>query len=150
MYSRDHALVSVVVALLGTVALPLPVTWPVAVAYAVVVGVAIDLDHFVVARLTTGEWTAVGRCLRNPRLVVLAQDDIFDPGDLTPLQRLLSHHVIGGALVGGLWIVNEPLAVFTAVVLYAHVLADLVWDNRLLGLAPPEAADAGGRNGSVR
>jgi hypothetical protein len=150
MYSRDHALVSVVVALLGTVALPLPVTWPVAVAYAVVVGVAIDLDHFVVARLTTGEWTAVRRCLRNPRLVVLAQDDIFDPGDLTPLQRLLSHHVIGGALVGGLWVVSEPLAVFTAVVLYAHVLADLVWDNRLLGLAPPEAADAGGRDESVR
>ncbi|MFC7018141.1 MULTISPECIES: hypothetical protein [Haloarcula] len=150
MYSRDHALVSVVVALLGTLALPLPFAWPVAVGYAVVVGVAIDVDHFVVARLTTGEWTAVRRCLRNPRLVVLAQDEIFDPGDLTPLQRLLSHHVIAGALVGGLWVVSEPLAVFTAVVLYAHVVADLVWDNRLLGLDHPEPADAGGRDESVR
>jgi hypothetical protein len=49
-----------------------------------------------------------------------------------PLQRLLSHHLIGGVVVFGLWLVSEPLALFTALVLYAHVLGDLVWDNYLL------------------
>ncbi|MFC7026628.1 hypothetical protein ACFQJ5_01845 [Halomicroarcula sp. GCM10025324] len=141
MYSRDHAFLSVVVGVLGSLAFSVPVPWWAAVGYAVVVGVAIDVDHFVVARLTTGEWTAAKRCLRNPRLVFVAQDEIFDAGDLYPLQRLLSHHVIGGALVGGLWLVSEPLALFTALVLYAHVLSDLVWDNSLLEQYHREAAE---------
>ncbi|WP_424002415.1 hypothetical protein ACOZ4I_01760 [Haloarcula salina] len=129
MYSRDHAIVSAVVGAGGVVGLSVPVPWWAALGYAVVVGVAIDVDHFLVARLETGDWAALRRCLRNPRLVVSGQDEIFDPFDLWPLQRLLSHHVIGGLAVGGLWLGSEPLALFTALVLYAHVLADLVWDN---------------------
>lgn len=129
MYSRDHALISAAVGAAGVVGLPLSVPWPAAIGYAVLVGVAIDFDHFVVARLNTGEWTALRRCLRDPRIVVLGQDEIFDPLDIWPLQRLLSHHVVGGVAVAGLWVVAEPLALFTAAVLYAHVLADLFWDN---------------------
>lgn len=129
MYSRDHAIVSAVVGAGGVVAFSLPIPWWAAVGYAVIVGVAIDFDHFVVARLESGEWTALRRCLRNPRLVFVGQDEIFDPMDLWALQRLLSHHLIGGVAVAGLWLVSEPLALFTALVLYAHVLCDLVWDN---------------------
>ncbi|MDS0221781.1 hypothetical protein NDI54_10530 [Haloarcula sp. S1AR25-5A] len=132
MYSRDHAIVSVAVGAAGVAGLPLPLPWWAAVGYAVVVGVAIDFDHFVVARLETGDWAALRRCLRNPKIAVLDQDEIFDPQDLWPLQRLLSHHLIGGVVVFGLWLVSAPLALFTALVLYAHVLGDLVWDNYLL------------------
>ncbi|MFU1782787.1 hypothetical protein ACM16X_15495 [Haloarcula japonica] len=132
MYSRDHAIVSVAVGGAGVAVLPVPLPWWAAVGYAVVVGVAIDFDHFAVARLETGDWAALRRCLRNPKIAVLDQEDIFDPQDLWPLQRLLSHHLIGGVVVFGLWLVSEPLALFTALVLYAHVLGDLVWDNYLL------------------
>jgi len=129
MYSREHALASVAVGAAGLTVLPVPLPWWAAVGYAVAVGVGIDVDHFAVARLETGDWAAFRRVLRNPRLVVGGQDEIFAPQDLWPLQRLLSHHLIGGAAVFGLWLVSEPLALFTALVLYAHVLCDLVWDN---------------------
>lgn len=132
MYSRDHAIVSAAVGAAAVAVLPVPLPWWAAVGYAVVVGVAIDFDHFAVARLETGNWAALRRCLRNPKIAVLEQDEIFGPQDLWPLQRLLSHHLIGGVVVFGLWPVSEPLALFTAVVLYAHVLGDLVWDNYLL------------------
>ena len=129
MYSRDHAIVSVAVGAAGVATLPVPLPWWAAVGYAAVVGVVIDFDHFAVARLETGDWAALRRCFRNPEIVLLNQDEIFGPQDLWPLQRLLSHHLIGGTVVFGLWLVSEPLALFTAVVLYAHVLGDLVWDN---------------------
>ncbi|AUG46294.1 hypothetical protein BVU17_01695 [Haloarcula taiwanensis] len=132
MYSRDHAIVSAAVGAAGVVVLPLSLPWWAAVGYAVVVGVAIDVDHFAVARLESGDWAALRRCLRNPKIVLLDQDKIFGPQDLWPLQRLLSHHLIGGLAVGSLWLVSEPLSLFTALVLYAHVLGDLVWDNYLL------------------
>ncbi|MFB6223648.1 MAG: hypothetical protein ABEH86_08270 [Haloarcula sp.] len=132
MYSRDHAIVSAVVGAVGVVAFSLPLSWWAAVGYAVVVGVTIDVDHFAVARLETGDWAALRRCMRNPKLTVLDQDEIFGPQDLWPLQRLLSHHLIGGVVVLSLWPVTEPLALFTAVILYAHILGDLVWDNYLL------------------
>lgn len=96
--------------------------------YAAVVGVGIDFDHFLVARLNTGEWTAVRRCLRDPRIVFTDQNAIFEEGDVGTLRRLLSHVVLAGLAVVGLLAVDVFLAVFTAVVLYAHLLSDLVWD----------------------
>jgi len=128
VYSRDHAIISVLVAVGGVVALDLPIGWPVAVVAALVVGVGIDFDHFLVARLTTGEWTALRRCLADPRLAFLDQDDIFEPDAIWPLQRLLSHVLIAGVAVPALALWNRPMAVFVAVVLYAHLLADLLWD----------------------
>ena len=91
-------------------------------------GVGIDVDHFLVARLTTGEWTPLRRCLSNPRLVFLDQDEIFEPDAIWPLQRLLSHVLIAGVVVPALALWNVPMAVFVGAVLYFHLLADLVWD----------------------
>lgn len=102
--------------------------WWFLVAYAVVLGVGIDFDHFLVARLNTGEWTAVRRCLRDPRIVFADQNQIFNTGDVGTLRRLLSHVVLGGLAVGLLLVFDVFLAVFTAVVLYTHLLSDLVWD----------------------
>ncbi|SFR89468.1 hypothetical protein SAMN05216559_0634 [Halomicrobium zhouii] len=131
MYSREHALVSLAVGLTGVWALPLPdvVPWWAAVAWALAVGVGIDFDHFLVARLVSGDWSALARLLRNPLLPLTDPASIFADDDLWAIQRLFSHVVIAGGLVGALWLWDQPFAVFTAVVLYAHLLSDLAWDN---------------------
>lgn len=131
MYSRDHALVSVLVGGIGVWALSLPeaVPWWAAVGWAVALGVGIDFDHFLIARLVTGEWTGLRRVIANPLLPLTDPASIFANDDLWAIQRLLSHVVLGGLLVGGLWLWSPSFALFTAIVVYAHVLADLVWDN---------------------
>jgi hypothetical protein len=133
VYSRDHLAISVVVAVAAVLAVP-PASLPawLLVAWAAVVGVLVDLDHFLVARVNAGDWTALRGLLRNPTAAVLDQDAIFAEDDLWARQRLLSHHVVGGVLVLLLLPVSTYLAVYTAVVLYAHVLADLIHDNRHL------------------
>jgi len=129
MYSRDHAILSLVVAAVGVSTLDLSISWPVTAVVALVAGVGIDVDHFLIARLTTGEWRALRRCLSNPRLVFFDQDGIFQHGSIRPLQRLLSHVVIIAVVVPALALVDVALAVFVAAVLYVHLFADLVWDN---------------------
>jgi hypothetical protein len=110
-------------------ALPAAATPALVVAYAAVLGVGIDVDHFLVARYNAGDWRAVRFCLQNPSVVFVDQDAIFESGEVWPLQRLLTHAVGGGVLVAGLLPVSTDLAVVSAVVLYAHLLADLLWDN---------------------
>jgi len=129
MRSTHHFVLSV---LAGAGAVPFvdaPVRSVAVVAYAAVLGVGVDLDHFALAWYNTGSLRALRGCLADPRRVLVAQDEIFEPGEVWPLQRLLSHAVLAGTLVlaalaaGAVW-----LAVVSAVVLYVHVLADLAWD----------------------
>lgn len=138
MYSIHHAAVSAVVGaivafvagsidLLG-VALP-----PIAlVGYAVAIGVFVDLDHFLIARLRTGSWEALRFCLRNPLAAFGDQGEIFAPGDVGGLNRLLSHLLIAGVAVAGLAALSVEFAVFTGAVLYVHVVTDVAWDIRIL------------------
>ncbi|WP_226011100.1 hypothetical protein [Halomicrobium salinisoli] len=128
MYSRNHLLLSVAVGAGAAWLLDLPVPWWAAVAIAAVVGVGIDVDHFLVARLTTGEWAAVRRALANPRAVFVDQGALFEPGEIWPIQRLCSHVALAGPLVGGAWLVDAGLGLLLAAVLYAHLLSDLLWD----------------------
>ncbi|MFC4543674.1 hypothetical protein ACFO5R_17240 [Halosolutus amylolyticus] len=134
MYSKHHAAVSFVVALLVAYALPpvsiAGVSLPIAlvVAYGTAVGVLVDLDHFLIARLKTGTWDAVRFCCSNPAAAVADQRRIFDRGDVGVLSRLLSHLVIAGVFVPLLSVVSVPLAVLTAAVLYVHFVSDLAWD----------------------
>lgn len=130
MYSRDHALLS---ALLGVaLALGAPQSaYPALLwLYVVGLGVGIDLDHFLIARLNTGTWESARRCLREPSTVLFDQQSIFDDFAVWRDQRLLSHVLLGGALVGGLWWLHRYWAVATAATLYVHVLADLYSDVR--------------------
>ncbi|WP_255169841.1 hypothetical protein [Natrononativus amylolyticus] len=134
MYSKHHAAVSLVVGL-ALVAVLAPVTVggvgvPSAalVLYAVAVGVFIDLDHFVIARATTGDWRALRFCLRRPVAAFTDQDLIFDSGDVGALSRLLSHLLLSGLFVVALAVASVPLAVLTGVVLYVHVVTDVWWD----------------------
>ncbi|WP_238709377.1 hypothetical protein [Natronorubrum halophilum] len=100
----------------------------VAVAYGTAAGVLIDVDHLLIARFKTGSWDAVRFCLSNPAAAVADQRRIFEPGDVGVLSRLLSHLLIIGVAVPVLALSSVPLAVLTGVVLYVHLLSDVVWD----------------------
>jgi hypothetical protein len=132
MYSKSHLLISLVVGAAVALLTGQPPTLAAAsVAYAAALGVGIDVDHFLVARLNTGNWDALLGVVRNPRRVVFDQRNIFDEDeDMTRLQRLLSHVVLGGVLVAVLYPLSAYAAVLSAVVLYVHVLCDLYQDVR--------------------
>lgn len=106
------------------------------VGYAAVLGVGIDLDHFLLARLNDGDWRAVRRCLADPRIVFLEQNRIFRIDEVGTLLRLLSHVIVAGALVSVLAFLDPELGLFSAVILYLHILADLYADNRIEGTLP--------------
>lgn len=129
MRSGPHFLVSVAIGLaVAAWADPAVGTVPL-VLFAGALGVAIDLDHFPIARYNSGSWAALRGCLRRPWIVLLDQSAIFEPREVRPLQRLLTHLVLGGLLVGALVPLDGLLAATAALVLYGHVLADLVHDN---------------------
>ena len=136
MQSRAHALIGAVVSALLLVPQIGSLSLPVAIGllgYGVALSVLFDLDHFLVARLLVGDWRHLRRVLTQPRKVLLEdQSWIFEDLDDFPLERLLSHALLGGGLVASLALVDQWLAAFTAVVLYAHVLADLLYDNELV------------------
>jgi hypothetical protein len=108
--------------------LPPPVPALLVVGYAAALGVLIDLDHFLLARLNTGRWRAARAVVRKPRLVLVDQESIFETGEVGAVQRLWSHLLVTVALVGGLLFVSPYLAVLSGVVLAGHVLSDVVWD----------------------
>jgi len=83
-----------------------------------------------VAWYNTGEPRAIRYCLGNPRAVFTDQASIFHEYELGKLDRLLSHVLIGGPLVAGLWLLAPTLAALAAVTLWAHVVADLYQDIR--------------------
>jgi hypothetical protein len=127
VYSRDHFLISVAVGIV-LVFSPLEFTLgPVAVVVlAAAVGTAIDLDHFVIARIRTGSWRAVRRGFERPRRFVLDQSELFEEGDVGVIHRLLSHALLGGVAVVALAALRPDIALVVAVAVYAHVVADLV------------------------
>ncbi|MFC7075573.1 hypothetical protein [Haloarcula halophila] len=131
MYSRDHALGSLALAVVLLLATTPPGHPAVLLAVVVGVGVGIDFDHFLVASLNTGSTKNLRRVLRSPKIVFLDQRAIFDPDDLSPLQRLLSHVVLAGLAVFGLVALGEHgWATVVGLTLYLHVLCDLIADVR--------------------
>jgi hypothetical protein len=130
MYSRSHAIISAVVGISLAATAP-EFHQPIYIlAFVVVLGVGIDLDHFVIGRINRGDWSNLTRCLRNPSQVFVDQASIFDQGDIWRDQRLFSHLLIGGVLIVFVWYVSEYLAFVTAVTIYTHVLSDLYSDIR--------------------
>jgi hypothetical protein len=133
MYSRNHAIV------MGLVAIPLAVFAPpevprlAVIGYVLALGVGIDVDHFLVARINRGTWDNLRRCVSDPSLVFTRQAEIFDRGDVWSDQRLLSHLLIGGVMVALWWVPSQYLAVVTAITIYTHVLADLFADGQTRG-----------------
>ncbi|QLH75917.1 hypothetical protein HZS55_00740 [Halosimplex rubrum] len=130
MKSASHAAVSLAVAVAALLVTTPPIPAWAVVAVALVVGVGIDVDHFLLAWYNTGSLDPVRRCLRDPRIVFVAQDEIFDEGSVGALNRLLSHVLAGGVAVPLLWLRSPYVAGLVAAALYAHVLADLVSTTR--------------------
>jgi hypothetical protein len=130
MYSREHALVGAAVAAAWRVPRVGDFAPPVVAGlfvYGVGLSVLVDLDHFVVARLLTGDWRHLRRVLADPTAVLGDQDWIFPDLELER-ERLLSHAVVSAVLIGGWWLLAPPVAAFSAALLGAHVLADVVRD----------------------
>ncbi|QSG12285.1 Uncharacterized protein HSBGL_1874 [Halapricum desulfuricans] len=132
MYSKAHGAISLALGV-ALVAAGVDSVHPAfVVSYATAIGVLVDLDHFLWARYNTGDWRALRYVLGTPRAAFTDQRSIFRERDLEPLERLLSHVVIGGIAVPLTWLVEPDLGLVTGVTLYAHVLADLVEDVREL------------------
>ncbi|RDI70923.1 hypothetical protein [Halopelagius longus] len=133
MKSGEHAVVGAVVGsvaavlLVGTASLPLLAGY---VAYAVLLSVVVDLDHFLLSRAVVGDWRHLELAVTNPRVGLIEQEKVFEGyADVLEPRRLLSHHVVGGVLAFGLAAAGlGTVAVFSAVVLYAHVLCDYLRD----------------------
>ncbi|ELZ27444.1 hypothetical protein C475_05980 [Halosimplex carlsbadense 2-9-1] len=142
MKSTAHAAISLVVGLAAVVVAPPPIPAPAVVGLAVAVGVGIDFDHFLLARYNTGHWGAARRCLRDPRIVFLDQDAIFEAGDVGSLNRLLTHVVIGGIAVPLAYAWIPYVGAIVAVALYAHLLADLVAAARTSVVVERSSLDA--------
>jgi hypothetical protein len=130
MLTRHHALVSALVGVVLAVAVPTPLPGPLLVAGVTALGTLVDLDHFLIARVRTGSWGPLRRCLSDPRMALFDQDEIFDEGDVGAGTRLVSHVLVTGLLVGGLAFVAPSLALVAGVVLVAHVACDVIWDAR--------------------
>jgi hypothetical protein len=138
MLSKHHLLLSLVTGAFLVLVTPPTLPWWVVVGLAAALGVLVDLDHFVVARLNQGDWRALTRGLQHPRLLVFEQADLFDVDALWARQRLLSHAIVATVLVGGFlafgrWYATAPwLGLVVAATLWVHIVADLVWDNVFL------------------
>ncbi len=101
-------------------------------AYGLLLSVFIDLDHFAIARARTGDWSNLTRCLTDPVWAFTEQEEVFaDLDEDIDFERLVSHAVLGGLLTAGWYLVSPLMAVYTAVVLYFHVLADMLREAEL-------------------
>ena len=99
-------------------------------AYGMFLSVFIDLDHFVIARRKTGDWSHLRAAVAHPVRAFTRQKNVF-PDLWFPVERLLTHTVIGGALAL-LWLpVSGTVAVFTAVIVYVHLVADMLRETGL-------------------
>lgn len=136
MKSPEHAMLGAIASGIFVLALPISVPLEAAawVAYGVVLSVFVDLDHFVLARYHAGDWSHLRRCVTDPVFALTEQERVFDGVDTRTLERhrLLSHLLVGGALVGALAVFSTAIAVFTAGVLYVHVVADLLRDGEIV------------------
>ncbi|WP_396613166.1 hypothetical protein ACH9L7_07870 [Haloferax sp. S1W] len=133
MKSLEHAVVGAVVGVAAGVTLHPPGGMPLLVVGAVFLSVFIDLDHFLIARFERGDWENLRTAVTNPRVGLVDQEDVFPEfGPRFNLKRLLSHHLIGGVVVGGLAVAGAAtLAGFVGVVLYAHIVCDFLRDLEL-------------------
>ena len=136
MKSPEHAALGAVASGILVFALPgiaVPLEAAALFAYGVVLSVFIDLDHFLLARYHAGDWSHFRRCVTDPVFAFTEQEQVFEGVDTRTLEvhRLLSHVLFGGGLVAVLALFAPVYAVFTAVVLYVHVVADLLRDAEI-------------------
>lgn len=125
MYSRHHFAASTAIA--GGFALLTEYGVPI-VLYGALVGTAIDLDHFLIARYNRGDWQPAYYCVTHPRHALLDQSKIFTETDVYEFQRLATHAIIGGVLIGLTLAIDTGLGLLTALIISVHILMDVIAD----------------------
>ena len=133
MRSVEHATIGAVVSTLATALLARGRSLPTKLAlwiYGVLLSVFIDLDHFLIARLKTGSWSYFTRAVRHPVWAFTEQRDVFPDVEMRG-DRLVSHVFIGYALFGLLRRASHLLAIFSAIIVTAHVLAVVLRELRI-------------------
>ncbi|MEM4780197.1 MAG: hypothetical protein QXG03_01320 [Halalkalicoccus sp.] len=133
MRSAEHAAIGAVVGAVATALLARGRSLPTKLAlwtYGLVLSVFIDLDHFLIARLKTGGWSYFTRAASDPVWAFTEQEQVFPDVDMM-VERLVSHVLIGGTLYRLFRPVSRLLSVFSAIVVSAHVLADVLRELRI-------------------
>lgn len=134
MHSTDHARIGALVGALGIGVLARGRSVPEKLAlwaYGVLLSVFIDLDHFAIARLKTGDWAHLRRAITHPIWALTRQEEVFPDVGMT-LERLASHVLVGGVLVLACRPFGRLLSTFTALTISAHLLVDVVHEARQL------------------
>lgn len=132
MRSSEHAVIGAVAGAAAIPALARGRSLPAKLAlwtYGLALSVFIDLDHFAIAWLKTGDWSYLRRAVADPIWAFTHQEEVFPDVEMT-LERLASHVVIGGALAALLGPVDRALAAFSTGIVCVHVLADVVYEAR--------------------
>lgn len=130
IYSKHHLLISVLVGgTIGVFTTNSAIEIVIVVLYSGFVGVFIDLDHFLISRVKTGNWTALLNCIQTPIQSLFYQKGIFREGEVEPSERIVSHLVIIGGGVSILWFISKYWAFVSLVVLYMHLLTDSIADT---------------------
>jgi hypothetical protein len=134
MHSSDHARIGAVAGALAIGVLARGRSLPEKLAlwtYGVAFSVFVDLDHFAIARLKTGDWKHLRRAITHPIWAFTRQEEVFPDVGMT-LDRLASHVLVGVVLVLVLRPIDRLLSTFTAICLSVHLLADVVHEARRL------------------
>lgn len=133
MRSHEHAAIGAAVGALAVTHLGRGRSLPAKLAlwtYGLLLSVFIDLDHFLIARAKTGDWSHFTKAMGSPAWAFREQEQVFPDLEIR-LERLVSHALIGSVLVRLLRQMSRTLGAFSAVVLAAHVLADVLRELRI-------------------
>lgn len=88
-------------------------------------GVLIDLDHFLLARRRTGNWSSLKEAFRCPVKTMTAAGNVFDDGLADEINRLITHGFILVLAVASAAIVNWKLSIVITGNIAVHILLDL-------------------------
>ncbi|MFB6144421.1 MAG: hypothetical protein ABEJ98_03875 [Candidatus Nanohaloarchaea archaeon] len=126
MESYRHAAISAVASLAISYSLfQQPQTILVYAAFGTLAGTLIDLDHFVLARLNTGNWKRLQNALRQPGTAFTDGKEVMQE-TITSRQRYLSHLTLLFASTGSVFLIaGVKAAVLTFSVISLHICCDL-------------------------
>lgn len=133
MRSLEHATIGAVVGAVAVSVLARGRSSPAKLAlwiYGLLLSVFIDLDHFPIARAKTGGWSHFTRAVRHPVWALTDQSKVFPDVEMA-LERLVSHVVIGGVLTVLVRPINRIVSTFSAAIICAHILADVLREVEL-------------------
>ena len=92
--------------------------------YGILLGVFIDLDHFVVHRIQEENWKYLKNALKNPFEVTTNNIKVVD-NPIPNWSRYLSHFIILALLPAALYLFDQTVAEFSFIMLGSHITSDV-------------------------